>query len=280
MIMLPVLDKSKYFTTLDLKSGYWQIPLDERDKEKTAFTCHRGLYKYNVMPFGLANAPGVFQELMSVVLQYLGKFAMAYLDDIIIFSPSMEEHVKHIQLVFDRLRQHQLKLRISKCKFMQEDTQYLGFIINRQDIMTDPDKVQVIKNMNPPSCVREVRSFIGMCSYYRRFIPNFSAKAKPLIKLTRKFAKFEWNKECQAAFDHLKECLTTNPLLSYPDTSEPYILYTDASGDCIGACLCQAHEDCEKPIYYLSHLTSLLPANPSGQLLKRKLMLSSMHYKS
>ena len=158
------------------------------------------------MPLGLANAPRVFLELMSVVLQDLGKIAMAYLDDIIIFSPSMEEHIKHIQIVFDRLRQHQLKLKISKCKFMQEETQYLGFIIKRQGIMTDPDKVQVIKNMNPPCCVREVRSFIGMCSYYRRFIPNLSAKAKPLINLTRKFAKFEWNKECQAAFDHLKEC--------------------------------------------------------------------------
>ena len=118
--MLAVLGKSKYFTTLDLKSGYWQIPLDVRDKEKTTFTCHRGLYEYNVMPFGLANAPGVFQELMSVVLQDLGKFAMAYLDDIIIFSPSMEEHIKHIHLVLDRLRQYQLKLKISKCKFMQE----------------------------------------------------------------------------------------------------------------------------------------------------------------
>ena len=135
---------------------------------------------------------------------------------------------------------------------MQEETQYLGFIINRQGIMADPDKVQVIKNMNLPSCAREVRSFIGMCSYYR-FIPNFSAKAKPLIKLTGKCAKFKWNKESQAAFGHLKECLTTSPLLSYPDTSKPYILYTDAGDDCIGACLCQAHEEGEKPIYYLSH---------------------------
>ena len=232
--MLAVLGKSKYLTTLDLKCGYWQIHLDERDKEKTAFTCHGGLYEHNVMPFGLANAPGVFQELMSVVMQDLGKFAMAYLGDIIIFSPSLEEHIKHIQFVSDRLRQHLLKLKISKCKFMQGETQYLGFIINKQGIMTDPDKVQVIKNMNPPSCVREVRSFIGMYSYYRRFIPNFSAKAKPLIKPTRKFAKFEWNKECQAAFDHLRECLTTSPLLSYPDTSKPYILYTDAGDDCIG----------------------------------------------
>ena len=183
--MLAVLGNSKYFTTLDLKSGYWQIPLDERDKEKTAFTCHRGLYEYNVMPSGLANAPGVFQEFMSVVLQDLGKIAMAYLDDIIIFSPSMEEHIKHIQLVFDRLRQHQLKLKISKCKFMQEETQYLGFLINRQGIMTDPDKVSVIKNMNPPSCVREVRSFIGVCSY---FID--SSRIDP-----KKYAKYDYHYE-------------------------------------------------------------------------------------
>ena len=124
--MLAVLGKSKYFTTLDLKSGYWQISPDERDKLKTAFTCHRGLYEYNVMPFGLANAPGVFQELISVVLQDLGKFTMAYLDDIIIFSPSMEEHIKHIHLVFDRLRQHQLKLKISKCKIYRRGDSIFG----------------------------------------------------------------------------------------------------------------------------------------------------------
>ena len=119
--------------------------------------------------------------------------------------------------------------------------------------MADPDKVHVIRNMVPPKCVREVRSFIGICSYYRRFIPNLSAIAKPLINLTKKFAKFEWTKECQIAFDVLKESLTTVPHMAYPDISTPYILYTDASDDCIGACLCQHHEEAKKPLYYLSH---------------------------
>ena len=114
---LAALGKAEFFTTLDLKIGYWQIPIDENDKEKTTFTCHRGLYEYNVMSFGLANAPGIFQELMSIVLQDLSNFAMAYLDDIIIFSSSVKKHKRHIQIVFGKLRQHQLKLKLSKCKF-------------------------------------------------------------------------------------------------------------------------------------------------------------------
>ena len=224
--------------------------------EKTAFTCHRGLYEYNIIPFGLANTPGIFQELMAIVLQDLGNFAMAYLDDIIIFISPIKEHIRHIQIVFGRLRQHQqhqLKLKLSKCNVLQKKTKYLGFIISESGIKADPDKVHVIRNVVPPKCVREVRSFIGMSIYYRRFIPIFSAIAKPLINLTKKFAKFEWTEECQTFFDFLKESLTTVPLLAYPDTSKQYILYTDASHDCIGACLCQHHEEGEKPIYYLSH---------------------------
>ena len=251
--MLAVLGKSKFFTTLDLKSGYWQIPLKEEDKEKTAFGCHRGLFEYNVLPFGLSNGPSIFQQLMSIVLQDFGDFCMAYLDDIIIFSPTLDDHTKHIQMVFDRLRVHGLKLKLSKCKFMQRQTQYLGFIINEEGIMTDPEKVRVIKEMIAPTTVKGVRSFIGMCSYYRRFIPKFSEIAKPLIRLTKKFTKFEWTQDCQTAFDLLKRCLVTAPVLAYPDINKPYILYTDASDGCIGACLTQNLIDGEKPIYYLSH---------------------------
>ena len=127
-----------------MKSGYWQIPTDENDKEKTAFTCHRGLYEYNIMPFWLANAPSIFQELMSIALQDLGNFAMPYLADIIIFSSSVKEHIRYTQIVFGRLRQHQLKLKLSNCKFLQKETQYLGFIISESGNMTDPDKVHVI----------------------------------------------------------------------------------------------------------------------------------------
>ena len=260
--MLAVLGKAKYFTTLDLKSGYWQIPLREEDKEKTAFGCHRGLFEYNVLPFGLTNGPSTFQQLISMVLNELGDFSMAYLDDIIIFSPTLEDHMRHINKVFERLREHNLKLKLSKCKFIQDETQYLGFINSKDGIMTDPEKVRVIRGMSPPTTVKGVRSFIGMCSYYRRFIPNFSEIAKPIIKLTKKFAKFDWNKCCQTAFDLLKELLTTAPVLTYPDPNKPYILYTDASDECIGACLTQICDNageklstipCEKPIYYLSH---------------------------
>ena len=168
--MLVVLGKAEFFTILNLKSGYWQITIDENNNEKTAFTCHRGFHEYNVMPFEFTNAPDIFQELMSIVFQDLDNFAMAYLDDIIIFSSSIQEHKRHIQIVFDRLRQHQLKLKLPKFKFLQKETQYLGFIISKSGIMTYPDKVHVIRNMVPPKCVREVRSFIGMCNYHRRFI--------------------------------------------------------------------------------------------------------------
>ena len=151
---------------------------------------------------------------------------------------------------------------------MQKETQYLGFIISEDGIMADPDKVKVMRQMLPPTCVREVRGFIGICSYYRRFNPNFSAIAKLLIRLTKKFAKFYWSKECQAGFNFIKDSLTAVPVLAYPDTRKPYILYTDSSDDFIGVCLCQeqdtqvemkSNEPNEKPIHYLSHklITSL-----------------------
>ena len=152
--MFAALGKAKYFTTLDLKSSYWQIPLNKEDKEKMAFTCHRGLYECNVMPFGLENPPGIFQELMSLVLHGLGNFAMAYLDDIFIFSTSEEEHKQNIQKVFEGLREENLKL--SKWKFMQKETQYLGYIISEDGIMAEPNKVKVMRQMLPPTCVRKV----------------------------------------------------------------------------------------------------------------------------
>ena len=180
----------------------------------------------------------------------------------------MKEHIRHIQIVFGRLRQHQLKSKVSKCTFLQKETQYLGFIISKSGIKADPDKVCVIRNMVPPKCVREIRSFIGMCIYYRRFIPNFSAIAKPLVYLTNKFAKFEWTQECQIAFDFLKESFKTVPLLAYPDTSKPYFLYTDSSDDCTGACLCQHHgRGWEAYILFVSQANN---KKLNGQQLKKR----------
>lgn len=236
--------------------------MDEKDKEKTAFACHRGLFQFNVMPFGLTNAPAIFQELMATVLSGLSWFTTAYLDDILIFSTTLEEHLYHIQQVFDRLRQHQLRLKLKKCNFFKAETYYLGFVINSDGISPDPRKVEIIKSLPPPTCVKDVRSFIGMVSYYRRFIPNFSETAKPIVALTKKYANFKWDADCQTAFDCMKKQLSSLPILGYPDTNKPYILYTDASNSCIGACFTQPIDDKEsdspgirneKPIYYLSH---------------------------
>ncbi|MCG8033371.1 MAG: DDE-type integrase/transposase/recombinase [Candidatus Thiodiazotropha taylori] len=269
---LPVIDdilaqlgQAKYFTSLDLKSGYWQVLMYDSDKEKTAFACHRGLFQFNVMPFGLTTAPAIFQELMSRVLEGLDKFTVAYLDDILIFSSTLEEHLAHIQSVFDKLREHGLRLKLKKCSFLKSETNYLGFVINEQGIKPEARKVNVIKALAPPTTVREVRSLVGMCSYYRRFIPHFSEIAEPIIALTRKYAKFKWDNKCQKAFETLKDKLSEFPVLGYPDPNRKYILYTDASHDCIGACLTQPCDDVlgsdpcernERPIYYLSHKLS------------------------
>ncbi len=227
--ILSLLGNATYFTALDCKSGYWQCRVAEEDKAKTAFACHRGLFEFNVMCFGLANAPGVFQQLMTKVLTGLGHFAIAYIDDILIFSSTLSEHLSHIQTVFNRLRQHNLKLKLKKCQFMKEETNYLGFIINQHGIKPDLEKVRAIRSLPPPTSVREVRSFIGLCNYYRRFIPNFSKIAEPVVTLTKKYAKFKWDESCDQAFQFLKAQLTAVPLLTYPDPSKPYTLYTDAS---------------------------------------------------
>ena len=224
--------------------------MDDLDKEKTAFACHRGLFEFNVMPFGLSNAPAVFQELMSVVLNGCHAFAIAYLDDILIFSTSFEEHLIHLNTIFDRLRYHGLKLKLKKCSFLQTETNYLGFVIDENGIKPDQKKVEAIRALPAPTCVKEVRSFVGMCSYYRRFIPNFSQIAEPIIDLTKKYAHFKWTDVHQRAFDFIKDSLTTVPLLVYPDPNASYTLYTDASDTCIGACLTQLSDNEEKPIYY------------------------------
>ena len=213
--ILALLSKSKFFTSLDLKSGYWQVAMDVKDKEKTAFACHKGLFEFTVMPFGLSNAPAVFQELMSVVLQGCNNFATAYLDDILVFSATLEEHLEHLSIIFGKLRQHKLKLKLKECGFLKLETNYLGFVISEDGIQPDQKKVEAIRSLPAPTCVREVRSFIGMCSYYRRFIPNFSQTAEPIVALTRKYAHFKWSDSHQKAFEFLKDSLTSVPLLVY-----------------------------------------------------------------
>ena len=253
--ILATLGRSKYFSSLDLKSGYWQVPVNEKDKQKTAFTCHKGLFEFNVMPFGLTNAPSIFSELMSKVVGDL-PFVIAYLDDLIIFSETEQEHFEHLQQVFNRLREAKLKLKRAKCEFFREKINYLGHTIDKQGVRPDEDKVRAIKQLPAPTDVTGVRSFIGMTSFYRSFIPNFSEIALPLTKLTKKNMSFSWDASCEKAFNTLKEQLVSPQVLSFPDLGKPFILYTDASGYCIGALLAQVFDDGEKPIQYLSHQLS------------------------
>ena len=217
------LGNSKYFSTLDLKSGYHQISVAPKDREKTAFCTRTSLYEFNRLPFGLASGPGIFMRMISRALHgILGKFAMAYLDDILIFSPSFESHLNHIDEVFKRLKSANLCLNKKKCHFVKPEIEYLGHILSPNGIKPNPEKVRAIQNMDPPTTVKGIRSFLGLAGYYRNFIPQFSAIARPLTKLISKNARFHWGTEVQEAFEYLKQKLVEAPILGYPDVTKPF----------------------------------------------------------
>ena len=247
------LGKSKFRTCLDMKQGFWQIPIREQDKEKTAFGTDAGIFEYNRMPFGLSGSPAVFQNCMNAVLGDIRHFALAFVDDIIVFSETFEEHIKHLEEVFSRLRKANLRLKISKCDFVKEKLNYLGHIISNEGISVDPEKVSAVANMQPPKNIRDVRSFLGMASYYRKYVPDFSKIAKPLSSLTRKNAKFQWSLETQTAFETLKQRLLEAPILAFPDITKPFKLYTDASQYALGAVLMQEQDGQNRVIQYISH---------------------------
>ena len=248
---LPVIDDilemfngAKWFSTLDLASGYWQVAMKEDDKKKTAFITKHGLYEFNVMPFGLCNAPATFQRLMDKVLSnYIGKFLVVYLDDVTIYSNTFDEHVMHLKTVFKTLRKAKLKLNRDKCHFFLPSIKFLGHEITRSGILPDEDKIDKVKNFPIPHNLRTLRGFIGLASYYRKFINKFSDIAKPLNKLLQKDEPFLWSSEQQQAFDRLKQYLTTAPILQYPDFSKPFYLHTDASGYGLGAVLAQKDDE-------------------------------------
>ena len=251
---LDMLHGKKFFSTLDLAAGYWQIELDEESKEKTAFITGQGLFEFIRMPFGLCNAPATFQRLMNHVLRDLiGIRVLVYLDDIIIFSNSLEEHLTHLREVLLRLRNAGLKLKSDKCDFMREKVNYLGHIISGKGIQPDPKTVEKVVNFRIPSNVDEVRSFLGLAGYYRRFVKNFGASAKPLTTLLSKgIETFKWEQAQQEAFDTLKKALVTPPILAYPDFEQEVTLFTDASDYGIGAVLSQVQNGKEVVIAYAS----------------------------
>ncbi|GBN14381.1 Transposon Ty3-I Gag-Pol polyprotein [Araneus ventricosus] len=250
---LDALNGSQWFTTLDLKSGYWQVEIRPEDREKTAFTTGQGLWQFKVMPFGMPFTPATFERLMETVLRGLTSEAcLVYLDDIIIVGRTFEEHLNNLRKVFQRLQKANLKLSPKKCRFFQKEVTYLGHVISAEGVKTDPGKIKAVVDWPRPETVHDVRSFLGLCTYYRRFVKNFSTIARPLHKLTEAKSNFNWTEECEKSFNSLKQALTSSPILTYPRTDKDFILDTDASNEGMGAVLSQNTGNEERVIAYFS----------------------------
>ena len=231
---------AKVFSTIDLRSGYHHIALGKNSRAKTAFVMPFGKYEFLMVPFGLAQAPAYFQLLMNKVLKGL-KFAMTYLDDIIVFSQDESQHLEHLEIVFSCLWEAGLKMKHSKCDFFKSEIHYLGHLISPEGISPLPNKLDSIKHMPAPNSAKEIKQFLGLTGYYRKFVPRFADISRPLTTLTKKDAKFEWTSVCQKSFELLKEALCGEPVLKYVDTSKLYTLYTDASKYSWAGVLTQPH---------------------------------------
>ncbi|CAM8895837.1 unnamed protein product [Rhodiola kirilowii] len=231
---------SSYFSKIDLRSGYHQLRIKEEDIPKIAFRSWYGHFEFLVMSFGLTNAPATFMELMHRVLKpFLDDFVIVFIDDILIYSKSREQHEQHLRMVLQTLREHKLYAKMKKCDFWTSEIKFLGHVISKEGISVDPVKVEAILNWKTPKIVFEIRSFLGLAGYYRRFIENFARLANPLTRLTRKGVKFEWDEACEKAFKELKIKLTTAPVLVIPSSEEKYIVYCDASLNGLGCVLMQ-----------------------------------------
>jgi hypothetical protein len=251
--MLRQVKGAKYFSSLDLASGYWQIPMNESDVEKTAFTTDEGHYEFVVLPFGLTNAPATFQRYMNNVLAGI-KGAKCYIDDILIFTSNWQEHLRILRMVLDALRKANVRLKGKKCHFLKPEMKWVGHIIDSNGIRVDPEKTSAMKKFPAPENKKELRRFLGMTNYYRNFIKDFAIIASPLYELTKKSTQWCWKNEHANAFLKLKEKLCSAPVLVNPDFEKPYRLYmyTDASETGMGAVLCQEQEGEEKVIAYAS----------------------------
>uniref|UniRef100_A0A1B0GHP0 RNA-directed DNA polymerase n=2 Tax=Lutzomyia longipalpis TaxID=7200 RepID=A0A1B0GHP0_LUTLO len=250
---LESLSGATWFHTLDLFSGYWQVPVAPQDKEKTAFSAGTGLWQFRVLPFGLCNSPATFERLMENTLQELiPERCLIYLDDILIPAKSFSQSVENLKLVLARLQQAGLKLNPKKCSLFQRKAHFLGHIVSAEGVSTDPDKIRAVAEWPIPRNKKEVQSFLGICAYYRSYIQGHSHIAKPLNSLTEKATQFHWTEECQRAFERLKECLIAAPILAHPQQSGEFILDCDCSGFAIGCVLSQVQDSRERVIGYYS----------------------------
>lgn len=271
---LPVIDdilqntkKGCYMSTIDLKSGYWQVPVREEDRDKTAFITPFGIHRFKRLPFGLSNGPATFQRLMDRFRSgstLKDVIIFAYLDDIVIMSDTFDKHIRDLQSVFERLRLFNLRANRAKCVFAKESIKYLGHVINTEGVAPDPNKVSAVLDMKEPTSVKHLQSFLQTCSWFRKFIPNFSQVAQPLTMLLKKNQPWHWSEAQVTAFKELKRLLTTTPILSQPDYSRPFLLRTDASNYALGAVLLQGESAKEEhPIEYASRLLSAAERNYS-----------------
>ncbi|GBG83905.1 hypothetical protein CBR_g37776 [Chara braunii] len=243
----------RYFSKIDLKSGYHQIAIRPGDQHKTTFQTRYGLYEFVVMPFGLCNAPGTFQHAMNRIFHdYMDKFVIVYLDDILIFSKTVEEHVAHLDKVLSLLRQHKFKINGEKCEFGRTRVLYLGHEIFAEGLKPDDAQVANIRDWPCPQSVTEMKSFLGMTGYYRTFVKNYSIMSATLTDLTRLDTPWDWTDECEAAFRHLKHALTHYEVFKLPDPDKPFIVTTDASQYGIGAVLTQQEGPKLRPVEYMS----------------------------
>ncbi|KAG2465187.1 POL3 protein, partial [Polypterus senegalus] len=257
--LLEKLGQASYISTLDLMKGYWQVPLEASSCEKTAFATPDGLYEFTRLPFGLHGAPLTFQRMMDQILRPHSEYSGAYLDDVVIFSNDWQTHLERLQAILERLRQAGLTANPKKCKLGMSETHYFGYSLGNGLLRPQLRKIEEMLVYPRPETQKKVRTFLGVASYYRRFIPNFAHRAAPLTELTRgrKNQPILWTENCERSFSDLKKALSSYPVLRNPDFTKDFILQTDASAFGVGAVLSQIFDGEEHPITYLSR--KLLP---------------------
>lgn len=261
-----------FMSTLDMRSGFWQVSVREQDRDKTAFLTPFGAYRFKRMPFGLKNAPSTFQRLIDRLrsgASLKNVTLLAYQDDLLLISQgSFEQHVSDLRAVFERLRLFKLRANRDKCVFARDEVKYLGHVITQDGVSPDNDKVRAVLEMKTPSSLRHLRTFLQTCSWFRKFIPNFSAIAEPLTRLLKKNQPWSWGSDQASAFQELKQRLSSAPILIQADYSKPFILRTDASSYALGAVLLQGEGNEERPIEYASRL--LIPAERNYSTTERE----------
>jgi hypothetical protein len=236
--LMDQLRQAKFISKIDLRSGYDQMKIHPEDIHKTAFVTRYGQYEYTVVSFGLTNAPAYFMNMMNkVFMDELDKCVVVFIDNILVFSKTMEEHEEHLRIVFGKLRQHQVYAKFSKCEFWMEEVAFLGHVLSAKGVAADPSKIEAVSKCQSPKSVTEIRSFLGLVGYYCQFIENFSKIVKTVIELLKSNTPYVWSDKCEATFQELKTRLTTTPILTLPDASKDFVVYCDTSRQGLGCVL-------------------------------------------